>query len=274
MIQQSDLSIIIPVWGKNPEERYALKESLTSLVETCECPIVVALNGGLTLPDEIDKHGGQVTTVEIDGQGQCKAVNAGVRFTDTPWIMVTNDDMIYPPGWFEKLTESESMCISPRLVEPRQGAPTFGVCFCGGAGGDFDKKKWLDCAKEYKGFGTSKGFNLPFLMKRELWDTIKGYDENYDPFGSNGDSDLEYKIRLAGVQPMQNTDCVVYHFSQTSGTFHPDNRSYWDHNWHYFISKWGFERASSPAIWTADFEIPMDKLKYRPEWMGKYGSIQ
>ena len=93
----------------------------------------------------------------------------------------------------------------------------------------------------------------------------------YDPFSSNSDSDLEYKIRLAGVQPYQNTASIVYHFGMTSGTALPENRPYWEKNWHYFIEKWGFERASTEqGIWTADFEIPEDKLKFKPFWKDFY----
>jgi GT2 family glycosyltransferase len=286
MINQKDVTIIIPYWGKNPEERYAFKECMASLLETCECPIIVVANGGLGLPEITLPD--RVKLVEVPEQGQCRACNIGVAMSDTPWVMISNDDMIYSLGWFKNLTGGKldiglslegTVCISPKLVEPRSGAPTFGVYFCGGAGGDFDKKSWLEYSKLYENSidlfkGIRKGFNLPFLMPKELWETIGGYDEVFDPFGSNGDSDLEYKIKLAGIQSYQNTNAIVYHFSQTSGTFHPDNRAYWDKNWHYFIEKWGFERASSPEIWTATFEIPMDKLKYRPDWIGKYGGIQ
>ena len=274
MIGPQDVSIIMPVWGKNPEERYALKESLTSILETCECQIVVVLNGGLMAPEEVPQYE-RVRVVEVPEQGQCRAVNIGAAMTDTPWVMVTNDDHTYPPGWFEKLVAHEVPCVSPLLIEPRSGAPTFEVYFCGGAGGDFDKDKFLSYARNRNpAIHLRTGFNLPFLISRELWDTVGGYDENFDPWGSNGDSDLEYKIRLAGVMPRQCPPCGIYHFSQTSGTSHPDNRPYWDKNWHYFIEKWGFERASSPEIWTATFEIPMEKLKYKPEWVGKYGPIQ
>ncbi len=113
------------------------------------------------------------------------------------------------------------------------------------------------------------GFNLPFLIKKELWDLVGGYDVAYDPWGSNSDSDLEYKLKLAGVEMFQNTNCPVYHFSQTSGTFEPRNQSYWSKNWNYFKEKWGFERTDD-GIWEAIFEIPMDKLKYHPFWEGFY----
>lgn len=274
MIDPSDVTIIVPHLGGSYETETALDECLKSLKETAPgVKIILAING----------HGCGVHRTEADllikDQGQCKAVNAAVAVANTSWIFVTNDDMIYSPDWLGKLTDGLNLdtvkCISPKLIEPRAGAPTFEVFFAGGAGGDFDKEKWLTFALEYGNRAevdrrVRTGFNLPFLISKELWDLIGGYDIVYDPWGSNGDSDLEYKIRLAGVQPYQNMNAIVYHFSQTSGTSHPENRPYWDKNWHYFIEKWGFERASSPTIWTADFEIPEDKLKYRPHWVSHY----
>lgn len=267
MIKPEDVVIIIPHLGYSPESEYALDQCLESL-QDWQGNLLVVKNGQscahLNLP------------IVINQQGQCKAVNAAVATTNTPWIFVTNDDMCYAPGWFEELTSrlDNQLCISPRLVEPRKGAPTFIEYFCGGAGGDFDKNKWLEYASNYlRPTPIVTGFNLPFLISRELWDTIGGYDINYDPWGSNSDSDLEYKIRLAGVQPCQNTNCLVYHFSQTSGTFHPDNQSYWQKNWDYFIEKWGFPRTDE-GIWEANFKMPTKEEGriFLPEWEGKYGS--
>ena len=187
--------------------------------------------------------------------------------------MISNDDMIFPPGWFEKLTSliRDEVCISPQLVEPRSGAPTFITHFCGGAGGDFDKQKFIDFAANHSDHRIRTGFNLPFLMKRELWDLVGGYDIDYDPWGSNSDSDLEYKIRLTGTQPYQNTNCLVYHFSQTSGTFEPRNQGAWQKNWQYFIDKWGFPRTDN-GIWEANFGIPQPPVrKFVPWWAGFYG---
>lgn len=250
--------------------------------------IIVAKNGIEHMGEPIPIH---ATKIALSEQGQCKAINAAVATTNTEWIFVTNDDMIYPPGWWEELTgwannlyfdgggSEEIRCISPLLVEPQAGSPTFEVYFCGGAGGDFNKQKFVVYAENRPTPvvpSIRTGFNLPFLIKRELWDTIGGYDVNYDPWGSNGDSDLQYKIMLAGVQPYQNTNCAVYHFSQTSGTFHPDQRGYWDKNWHYFIEKWGFERASQQdGIWQATQPIPAPPIrKFTPWWENFYGAKQ
>lgn len=266
MIDREDITIIIPHYGGTSETRYALSQCLTSLDETEPgIKTVVSLN-----PWEKGEYA--VGDIAVAGQGQCKATNAAVAVTNTEWIMITNDDMIYPPGWFDNLTEKMEghLCFSPKLIEPRPGAPTFEVHFCGGAGGDFDKDKFLEFAETYEGEGVRTGFNLPFVIRRDLWDTVGGYDINYDPWGSNSDSDLEYKIKLAGVQPMQNTNSIVYHFSQTSGTFHPDNRSYWERNFAYFEEKWGFPRTDE-GIWEANFEIPDPPVrKFTPNWEGKF----
>ena len=311
MIDQKDVTIIVPHYGQSPESKYAWNQCAQSLIETV--PEVVARDGGLIVATNgydpaIDGVPNQVGDIHITSQGQCKAVNAAVAITNTPWILVTNDDMIYPPGWFEELVKPigkkffsssedlderviqplngglpsnlpiglreipEILCISPKLIEPRTGSPTFEIYFCGGAGGDFDKNKFLEFAKNYKGQGIRTGSNLPFLIRRDLWETIGGYDINYDPWGSNSDSDLQYKIRLAGVQPYQNTNSIVYHFSQTSGTFNPQNQAFWNKNWEYFISKWGFPRTDQ-GIWEANFSIPDEGRKFRPDWEGKYGNV-
>jgi len=274
MIDTSQVSIVIPHLGQTSEQEYALDQCLQSLKETFSGKILVVANGRKTCNHEWNIH--------IADQGQCKAVNAAAATVNTPWIFVTNDDMVYAPNWFEKLTKPinlqmessvpsyEIKCISPKLIEPRAGAPTFEVYFCGGAGGDFDKVKWLEFVSNYKGQGLRTGFNLPFLIKKELWDLISGYDVAYDPWGSNGDSDLQAKIHLAGIQPYQNTNAIVYHFAETSGTSSPENRPYWQKNWDYFISKFGFERQSSPMVWESVDIINYNKLKYKPFWMNHY----
>lgn len=280
MINKSDVTIVIPHYdGELPNRGLSIcLESLRESGFPSE-NIVVAFNGEVCDPDCL--FGTGVRWIWVEEQGQCKAVNAAIATVNTPWVMVSNNDMVYPEDWFERLTRGtiedlaaggvskDIVCLSPVLIEPQDGAPTFIKHFCGGLGGDWDSKKFFDYAKEHKGEGIRSGFNLPFLIKKEVWDLVGGYDVNYDPWGSNSDSDLEYKLKLAGIKMYQNTNCPVYHFSQTSGTFHPSVSNYWSKNWDYFIKKWGFPRTDD-GIWTADFEIPMDKLTYHPFWEGFY----
>ena len=275
MIQFDAVTIIIPHLGVDKQQEYSLDQCWISLRETVpDIKIIVATNGRQCLEH---RH---TSDVDIGDQGQCKAVNAAVQTTNTEWIFVTNDDMIYAPFWWQRLTSfyttslyKNILCVSPKLVEPRKGAPTFIVEPFGGAGGDFQKQKYLDYTdkKEKTDVLYVSGFNLPFLIRRDLWNTIGGYDVNYDPWGSNSDSDLEYKIKLAGIQPYQSQNSLVYHFSQTSGTSYPDNQGYWNKNWDYFIEKWGFPRTDN-GIWEASFLIPTKEegRRFLPKWEGKY----
>lgn len=276
MINPNDVTIIIPHLGNTPEQEYSLSQCLGSLNETApNIKKIVVLNGANE--EKICTHEGDMI---IQEQGQCRAVNAAAATVTTPWIMVTNDDMIYPPGWFQQLSfwvnQDMPWCISPKLVEPRPGAPTFDVHFCGGAGGDFDKQKFYSYVESLNIIPTDKdgirlGFNLPFLIRKDIWDLVGGYDVAYDPWGSNSDSDLLYKIRLAGVQPRQAQNSLVYHFSQTSGTFEPRNQAAWNTNWNYFIEKWGFPRTDD-GIWEATFKLPSieEGRKFKPSWENYY----
>lgn len=278
MIKPEDVTIIIPHLGGTVEREYSLDQCLKSLKETVpDIRIIVVKNGNQCM--NIHNHQDRII---LYSQGQCKAVNAAIATVSTPWVFITNDDMVYPENWFERLTApivdggtyAYNTCISPVLIEPRPGAPTFLTHFAGGAGGDFNMESFKEKVGEL--YLTVKphlknGFNFPVLIYKDLWDTIGGYDVNYDPWGSNSDSDLLYKIRLAGVQPIQQRACFVYHFSQTSGTFEPAQRSYWEKNFKYFQEKWGFERTDD-HIWEADFPLPGRKQGriFFPEWEGKY----
>lgn len=266
----SEVSIIIP--SLNPEKheltKRALSFSLPSIFESTESPVIVAYNGdGTGYP-----------------QGQCAAVNNAVRETSTKWVMICNNDMVFAPNTFARLIYAVDhfglLVASPNLVEPQKGAPPFIEKFCGGVGTEgtepnFDKKCFLDFAGNYKEHpnkpyvNIEDGFNLPFIIRRDVWDAVGGYDDAYDPWGANSDSDLQYRIMLAGITPKRVRDSLVYHFSQISGTFHPDNRPDWERNQKIFRDKFGVERASSPDIW---FKPSIDSVVYKPPYLNQYAS--
>lgn len=268
-IDPQDVTIIIPHLGRNEKQEKAFDLCYSSLLR----------NSPLGMKMKVVKNGNKacphIRDIRIIEQGQCKSVNAAVAITNTPWIFITNDDMVYGPGWYEKLMEGldpgYDLCVSPTLIEPNPGAPTFEVKYFGTLETEFNQKAWDEFSKKREDKRIVSGFNLPLLIKRDLWNTVGGYDIAYDPFSSNSDSDLEYKIKLAGIQPLQNKNCVVYHFSQTSGTFEPQNQGYWQKNWEYFKEKWGFYRTDD-GIWQASFDIPtrLEGRKFLPEWEEKY----
>jgi len=198
-------------------------------------------------------------------QGQCKAINRVLKGKKANWIFLINDDMYFPKNWDKNIDFTISDCFSPNLVEPleQESAPPFLKLDAGNSLDNFKKDAVDEFVENHQDKIIENGFNLPTFIKKELLDKIEGYDENYDPWGSNSDSDLEYQIVLTGVQPKRNRSLLVYHFGSKSGTFDGTHQDYWQKNLLYFKEKWGFDRIGSPQIWDAELDIPMDKLKYR-----------
>lgn len=271
------ISVIIPTLEKNKDYLKLCVESLRAMVDW---DIIVVSNGSKTTYD-LDDVFGISKRYHTSQQGQCHATNIGVKQAepDSDYIMVSNDDMYYAPGWNKNLSFTHPV-FSPNLVEPtdnRGSALPFLKVDGGYTLDKFDQKavdKFIKFTVNREAKKSEVGFNLPFFIKKDLWDTIEGYDENYDPWGSNSDTDLQMKIELAGVTPRRVRDVLVYHFSNKSGTFEPENQGFWQNNWDYLTEKWGFNRdqlGSDP--WYCKNMLPEDKkqIKFEPTWAGSYG---
>lgn len=271
------ISIVIPTLATEKSLPY-LKLCVESIRRnsTVDHDILVMVNGGNMQNIKIPAR-----VYYIEDQGQCIAVNTMAKQVETEWMIVTDDDSIFPPRWeriFENTDKSDILCMNSMESGKVGSAPPFVVNNCGLDDKDFDVEKFeADALRIGSDEGTKeghleKGFSFPFLIKKSLWDKVGGYDTAYDPWGSNCDSDFFYKMKLAGEQPLRDRRILAYHFSQISGTFDfadtDEGRLHyarWEGNKRYFREKWGFERIGSPEIWY-DFEIPFDQLKYTPIW--------
>lgn len=243
--------------------------------------IIVVANGSRnTKPIQNGEITGISTLLVTKQQGQCNAVNLGAQYAspDTEYIMVSNSDMYYAPGW-DKNLKFKYPVFSPNLVEPTNNAGSAMpfVKFDGGFTLDEFKKKevnkFIKSAVNDAEASRETGFNLPFFIRRDIWLSIGGYDLKYDPWGSNSDTDLQTKINLAGVTPMRLRDVLVYHFSNKSGTFDGSHQDAWQKNWDYFDKKWGFNRDTLGSdVWYNKDMLPEDinDCLYQPDWVMKY----
>lgn len=240
------ISIIIPTTLKTTKYADLCINSLEQNTNAFDFEILVAENGeGTDYP-----------------QGQCRAVNRMAIKAKGDWLLISNDDMYYPKGW-DKNFSYPSECFCPQwnwISEPVVGLD-YVELDAGRTLEDFDKEKVDNFMASYDKNIVENGFNMPLFIKKSLWEDIDSYDEMYDPWGSNSDSDLEYKIVINGVQPKKHTGIFVYHFGQKSGTFDADKQNYWQKNWDYFIQKWGFDREDTPDIQQANLHIPANLFK-------------
>jgi len=257
-------TILIPVLinsPSKPENWLWLEKCIHSIKKNSkeDHEILVVTNNG----EKIECPISGIKQLHTEKQGQCGAVNIGVKEAANEYIMVIDEDMIFPTNW-EELTEKaqEVEFLSGNLME-RGGS--FLVNDCGGIS-NFDEQKFERDALVMKEDRMENGFGFPLLFKKSIWDLVEGYDEDYDPWGSNCDSDLQYKLMLAGIMPKRWRGVLFYHFASVSGTFAPENHTYWDRNTHFFEIKWGIARARSPQIWSCDFKIDKTNLRYKPLW--------
>lgn len=275
-----NVSVIIPSLASEETKPY-LKLCVESLRATTDWTIIVVTNGSPNPPVLNDIHGIS-TRLHTRDQGQCIAVNQGAQVVpnNTDYIMVCNDDMYFAPGWNRNL-RFDGLCFSPNLVEPENNngsAAPFVKMNGGFTLAEFNKglvddgiaSLVMDNMIDNRRRET--GFNLPFFIKKEAWDTIGGYDTFYDPWGSNSDTDLQTKIELAGIQPMRLRDVLVYHFSNKSGTFDGTHQADWQRNWDYYTEKWGFNRDDEPIpdTWMATNMVNKEKNIYHPIWGGRW----
>ena len=270
------ITILIPTLASRESKPY-LEKCVKTIRETqtVDHDILIMVNGGnatrLDLPARV---------YYTDVQGQCNAVNQLSKMVETEWMLVTDDDSMFPPNWermFEHKDKTDVICMNSMESGKVGSAPPFIVNDCGTDMATFDYEKFKqDALKLGSDEGTKAGwledgFSYPFAIKKSLWDLVGGYDIAYDPWGSNCDSDLHYKLRLAGVKPKRDRRILNYHFSQISGTFDfadtPEGKKHyerWNQNKRYFTEKWGFERIGSPEIWYT-FEVPKQR-KFHPQW--------
>lgn len=262
-------SIVIPsLYEKDGEY---LKLCVESLRESGFDGQIIVVTNGQYQP----KLPFRATHLHTRDQGQCGATNIGAQVATGNYLMVSNADMYYAPGW-DKNLRFDYPVFSPNLVEPLNNAgsaPPFRKATNANDIEDFHPvdintiiKAWVDEEHE-----DEPGFNLPFFIKRDLWDFLGGYDRVYDPWGSNSDTDLQTRINLAGVTPMRLRDVLVYHFSNKAGTFDGTHQEEYRHNLDYFHEKFGFDRDELGSdVWYNQDMIPKDKekIKFKQE---KYG---
>lgn len=270
------VTAIIPSLANEKTKRY-LRLCVESLRSTVDWDIIVVTNG-TSSPEPLNIEG-VTMRLHTKTQGQCTAVNIGVQAANptTDYFFVANDDMYFAPDWNKKLNFN-NLVFSPNLVEPTNNAgsaPPF-LKFDGGLDLDeFDREAVDKFVSDSVAdtFSLEDGFNLPFFIRKDVMKTIEGYDVGYDPWGSNSDTDLQTKVELAGITPYRLMGVLVYHFSTKSETFTPDKQAFWQHNWDYYTQKFGFNRDWNPecSTWYCKKMIDWDNLKFKPDWLGKYG---
>lgn len=261
-------SVIIPSLVNHDGEY--LKLCVKSLRDSGFGGQIIVVTNGQPVIHKLDIPGVSIH-LHTTKQGQCHAVNEGAKVATGDYLLISNSDMYYAPGW-DKNLHFEHPVFSPNLVEPVNNAGSAApfLKFDGGLDLNEFRREFVDgfIRREVDKLPDEEaGLNFPLFIKREFWNFLGGYDEAYDPWGSNSDTDLQTRINLAGVTPLRLRDVLVYHFSNKTPTFAPENDGFRLNNFEYFKGKFGFDRDELGSdVWYNKDMLPTDdRNKYKQE---------
>jgi len=144
--------------------------------------------------------------------------NNAVKNCHNEYFIQAEDDLFFGPEWDLKLAAwieelGENYIVMPQLVEPTFGSypPLFD---CGRTIETFEEEKFTAYVRQHlsrhEAISDPCGF---WTMKRGLFFSIGGFDENYDPITTGS---IDFMLSLSEAHPqlrwVRVWDSMVYHF--------------------------------------------------------------
>lgn len=175
--------------------------------------------------------------------GFTTAINLGLEISDTPYIVIGNDDILVTDGWLDRLivrAEANPKIgivgpISNRVSGPQQDPNA-----------KYQNEKELT---DYASKVTKENWTqqIPFhriiffctLIKKKVIDTVGHLDENFSP-GCFEDDDFCLRTVEAGFKCIIDRSTFVHHFgTQTQNKNENEYKERLKRNHAYFLRKWG-----------------------------------
>lgn len=166
----------------------------------------------------------RASTMHIGAEFNYNAfANLGAERGSAPWIMIANNDLIFHDGWLHHLLAANHPLVSPKCPkDPRQAKFTENTV------------------------GRFTGRHLSgwcFMISRDLWDTIGGFDDDVS-FWCSDDAVIEQATQV-GVSPMIVPQALVEHAQSKTLTTVTDRDDLTWAQLHKFITKYGSHRLET-----------------------------
>jgi glycosyltransferase involved in cell wall biosynthesis len=207
------ISVVIPSY-RNPK---CLDVCLNSALEnqSNDNEIIVVLDGFAEESNHIvEKYRDRVSFIPLEvNSGMQYALNVGVYQSSNEWILIVNDDNVFPKDWDSILNQdkSERLVITPNQIE--RSPSIFGfVTKDFGTIDTFDFQSYTEEEPNYRQDSlTNDGEIFPFFMEKKYYMACGGFDTIYDsPFIC--DWDFFLKLELIGLRFLRSRKLNFYHF--------------------------------------------------------------
>jgi glycosyltransferase involved in cell wall biosynthesis len=243
--QNTVFSILIPSWNNLDY----LKCCVESIRKNSAYPhqIIVHINEGNDGTLEWVQRQGLSYSYSAANVGVCYGFNASAALATSDYLVLSDDDFYFTPGWDEGLyTEIRKLdhfyfCIAGTMIEH---IATTNRCAIapydfGKTVRDFDENKLL---REYRSipFPDWSGGNwYPMVLHKSIWQLIGGLSVEFSP-GMGSDPDMMMKLWHAGVRYYKGVGASrVYHFGSKTTDRIKKNDGY-----NQFLLKWGLSNST------------------------------
>jgi GT2 family glycosyltransferase len=238
--QKAVFSILIPSWNNLPYLKTCVESIQKNSMHSHQ--VIVHVNEGSDGTLDWVKEQGLDYSHSSENVGVCYGFNAPSSLARTEFILLSDDDFYFAPGWDTALLEEAQLvkdkrfCISGTMFEHTVSRNTCALApyDFGKTTEVFDEKRFLtDYAKVP--FHDWSGSNwYPLLLKRSMWNLIGGLSTEFSP-GMGSDPDMMMKLWHAGVRYYKGVSrSRVYHFgSKTTARIVRNNAN------RQFLEKWG-----------------------------------
>ncbi|NUP96813.1 MAG: glycosyltransferase [Planctomycetaceae bacterium] len=174
-------------------------------------------------------------------EGAPHARNQGLALARGRWIVVMDNDALVTPGWLARLlhhaqVDGRSGCVGPVSNRAAHGqevpfdGPTDPASLAAHA------EAWAE-ANYRKGRPQNILTSFLLLFRREVLDTIGGFDERFSPWGFE-DDDFTLRAALAGFRNRVAVDVFVRHETYDDATKSARHNELLARNWARFSEKW------------------------------------
>ncbi|MFA6610249.1 MAG: glycosyltransferase family 2 protein [Candidatus Omnitrophota bacterium] len=220
------VDIIIPVYNQ-PE---LTKKCLDSIAARQDIPYRLIIIDNASSPetkkllnDLRSSHQNVRIVINKENAGWVKAVNQGMRLSESPYICIMNNDTVVKTDkWLSGLIKVAETENTIGLVNPR-----------------FHIKKEASCGEPYVEIDFCRGYCI--LIKRAVMNKIGWLDEDYG-MGYYDDDDYSVRAIQEGFRCVRANDIIVEHLGDStfSAVFgDARRRDLHQKNKELFYSKWG-----------------------------------
>jgi len=174
MEKKNIVSVIIPVYNQSQWLPDAVNSALN---QTVPCEIIIVNDGSTDNTDEVAKQFYVDKYIVKENGGLSSARNAGIKEATGEWILTLDSDDKIAPDFIEKCLKykDEYDIIGT-------GQQEFG---------DSDNKHLFKTNPTFTDFIQNNQINCCSLFRKEIWETIGGYDEKM----KLGYEDWDYWLR-------------------------------------------------------------------------------